>query len=566
MNVARELAAQKPGTHSTSHERLLRIVTAALLGLTIAYAIVLAFEVVLGPLDIFDEPIQILGAKAVAAGLTPHGDFWTDYPTLNYWILASAFKVFGSSYFVARFVSLAFYVLVLGAAWKLAPNWKAGAVLVVGLIVAIGRFYFYAPWNAVALLLIALLLFYCRGEDQPPVFWLLIGTLLALSLLIRVNFAAYGLVAIAASVTLDPARSLRTKTRQLVWLGLPVGLAVAAYIVICRNCLPAAYAQLIEFPMKILAVKRILHVLPWTVGLLTLPFLLPLWRMRANRKQLAGLLALLAGMALTLLWDLHRRRDLPSAGSVMIAGLAFIVLQAAFHKLTNGEFALLLCYLFCIHYYFARADAFHIWPAQLVLALLILLKLSQWPSHSRQRVEVGIMLLVALVGFAVQPSYHMLVLHDPPFSTFAAMHFASPRPSDLWFELNGGGDGELQALEYLQQHTAPSDYFYSGLLDHSRGYTDNLRSYVILQRPIPISDYEYEPGYSSEAPTQQRIISQLESTHTNWLLLWHGYRDENMVDRTSRGSSLLDDYIRRTYCKKAVAGDYQVWRRCSLVP
>src|ERR1035441_3085401 len=157
MNTVTELPASVlPGRRRV---RLLQVLTITLLGVAFSYAAVFAFQSVLMPLDPFDECITILAARAVAHGMTPHGDFWTDYPALTYWIIAAAFKIFGNSYFVARFVSLAFYLAVLAVGWMVTPNWRSRTILTLGLIFSVGGFYSYAPWNAFALLLIVLLLF-----------------------------------------------------------------------------------------------------------------------------------------------------------------------------------------------------------------------------------------------------------------------------------------------------------------------------------------------------------------------------------------------------------------------
>jgi hypothetical protein len=84
-----------------------------------------------------------------------------------------------------------------------------------------------------------------------------------------------------------------------------------------------------------------------------------------------------------------------------------------------------------------------------------------------------------------------------------------------------------------------------------------------------VSDWQYEPGYSSEAHNQELAIDELERTRTKWLLLWHGERNPVEMSRSRNGPSLLDTYIRSAFCPEKKLGDYQVWRRCdssSLFP
>lgn len=543
---------------------MLRVLTITLLCVAFSYAAVFAFQSVLTPLNPFDECITILAARAVAHGMTPHGDFWTDYPALTYWIIAAAFKIFSNSYFVARFVSLAFYAAVLAVGWMVTPNWRSRTILTLGLIFSVGGFYSYAPWNAFALLLIVLLLF-CWKRRDTSAFWLLSGWLLAATLLMRVNFAGYGLVAIGAFLLLSTQLNNREKLTKLGWLCTPMVLAVLAYCIICRNCLPAVYAQVIDFPAHALLRERILVIRHLAPGLLVLPFLLPARRMWRHRAQLLALLAILLGLTSLLLIDLHLRRYEPRPAYAIVFALVWILVQIAFRKLDAEEFTVLLCYLLFLHYYLARADVFHIWPALIVICLLALLKVSQWPIPAGARVDLVILVLTGALGVYLHPAGQIIVPYRF-FYRYAALRLSPRWHENVRLELGFPHDGEAEALAYLIVHTSSDEYVYSGLLDHARGYRNNLRSYVILQRQIPVSDWEYEPGYSTEAQSQELAIRELERTRTNWLLLWHGDRNPNEMTRSRHGSSLLDTYIRSTFCVENKFDDYEVWRRCNWIP
>jgi hypothetical protein len=562
MNTATELPASVlPGRRRV---RWLQVFDITLLCVAFSYAAILALQSVLAPLNVFDESINILAARAVANGMTPHGDFWTDYPALNYWIIAAAFKIFGNSYFVARFVSLAFYAAVLAVGWTVTPNWRSRAILTLGLIFSIGGFYSCAPWNAFALLLIVLLLF-CWKRRDTSAFWLLTGSLLAATLLMRVNFAGYGLVAIGTFLLLRTELNPREKLTKLGWLCTPMVLAVLAYCIIFRNCLPAVYAQLIDFPAHALMRERILVIRHLAPGLLVLPFLLPARRMWRHRAQLLALLAILLGLTSLLLIDLHIRRYEPRPAYAIVFAFVWILVQVTFRKVDAEEFTLVLCYLLFLHYYLARADVFHIWPALIVICLLALLKVSQRPVPAGARVDLVILVLTAASGVYLHPADQITVPYRPLFR-YAALWLSPRWHGNLSLKLGFPQDGEAEALAYLMVHTSSDEYVYSGLLDHTRGYCNNLRSYVVLQRQIPVSDWEYEPGYSTEAQSQELAIRELERTRTNWLLLWNGYRTPNQITRNRHGSSLLDTYIRSTFCVVHKFDDYEVWRRCNWIP
>src|ERR1035441_3030634 len=194
-------------------------------------------------------------------------------------------------------------------------------------------------------------------------------------------------------------------------------LAVLAYCIICRNCLPAVYAQVIDFPAHALMRERILVIRHLAPGLLVLPFLLPARRMWRHRAQLLALLAILLGLTSLLLIDLHLRRYEPRPAYAIVFALVWILVQIAFRKLDAEEFTVLLCYLLFLHYYLARADVYHIWPALIVICLLALLKVSQWPIPAGARVDLVILVLTGALGVIFIPQTKSLC----PIGSFIAM-------------------------------------------------------------------------------------------------------------------------------------------------
>lgn len=561
------LAAQVPARTFAGKYRvaLPQVLAISLLCAALSCAVLFALQFLFSPVDVFDGSITILAARAVGSGMTPHGDFWVIYPALNYWALAAAFKIFGDSIFVARAVPLVFYLAVLAVAWMVAPGWRSRTILCSGLFFFIGTFYSCAPWNAFALVLVVLLVFCWKRKDTSSRFWLLIGILLAATLLMRVNFAGYGVIAIGAFLLVTPELSRREKLTNLAWLCTPMVLAALAYCIICRHCLPALYAQVIYFPTHAMMRERILLMRRLAIGMLALPFLLPAARMWSSRRRMAGLLAILAGCIFLVAIDLHRRGYIPRPSYALAFAALWIVVQVVFVKLEAEEFTVGLCYLLFLHYYLARTDLYHIWPALIVLSLLLLQKLSQWPIPVSAWISLIPLVLIGGLGFYLQP---LVYLHLPHlfFYRYAMLRMSPQGLENLTIQLIFPQDGEAEALSYLKEHTTPDDYVYSGLQDHARGYMNNLRAYVFLLRRIPVSDWQYEPGYSSEASNQKLAIEQLERTRTNWLLLWQGERYPDEIARNRQGSSLLDSYIRSTFCPQKTFSDYQVWRRCDWTP
>lgn len=543
---------------------LRRIAFIVLAILVVGYVAANAVEILDTQLDGFDESIQILGARAVGAGMLPHADFWTDYPALNYWMIAGIAKLSGDSYMIGRFLSLGLYLLVLAVAWVAAPNRRSRWWMVGGLIVTIGKFYYLPSWNAVALLLMVLLLLCWRTEDRAPAFWLVIGLLLALCLLIRVNFGAYGLLAAAATILVSPNSERRSKLLNLAALGTPAVCAVLFYCVLLRSHLPAVYAQIIDFPMHVLMKQRIRSVRLLTGGLFLIPLCMVGKRIAKSWRDVVWYAAFLLAVASAYVLDLHRHLHQPRPAFALAVAAALVLIQGLSGRLEIADFSVLLCYFLCLHYYLARAEGLHLWPALIVLSILFWKRAATRPVTAADGWELGFLAATAVLGiFLYAPVARSLIVPSRMVATRYAFqrltHIGEP---DLRMDFASRDDGLPQALNFLLRNTSPSDYVYSGLQDHARGYVNSLGVYVVLRRPIPVSDWEYEPGWSSEEPAQRLAISELERTHTQWLLLWKGEPPEKS---SVRGSPVLDDYIRKTFCLSDSFGNYQVWRRCSVI-
>lgn len=554
------LAALAPGRFSS---RTRKIAGVALLGLLVIWLAANAIELVVTPLDGFDESIQVLGARAVNSGMLPHADFWTDYPALNYWIVAGVSRITADSYMIGRFVSLAFYLLVLVVAWWSAPNRTGSWWMTVGLALSIGKFYYLPAWDAVALLLTVLLLLCWRRPQRSPAFWIGIGTLAALCLLIRVNFGIYAALVAGACLVLDAA-TVRRRLLNLVCLCAPMVAGVAFYCILLRGDLPAVYAQLFDFPMHGLMVQRIESIRRLSVGLFVFPLLMAGKHVVRNRREFFGYGSFAVVVAAAYLLDLQRHLGVPRPSFAIAVALSLFLLQAVTRRLENGDFTLLLAYFLCLHYYLARDDAHHMWPALLVLGMLLWKHSAQWPWSGGKWWDMASLAATGALGLflVVNLAPALLLPSRLAFSRYSFERLADLGEEDLRQDFGLRHDGLPQALNYLFRQSSPSDPVYSGLQDHARGYTNNLGVYVLLKRPIPVSDYEYEPGWSSEEPAQRIAAAELERTRTNWLLLWKGVPPEK---NSRRGSDLLDNYIRSTFCLQETFGDYQIWRRCDEV-
>lgn len=177
-----------------------------------------------------DEGIVLQGAQRILNGQIPYRDFFSFYTPGSYFLLASIFKVFGSSFVVAR-TALAFYGALMGVfsyllARRVCSRWIALATACLVLIAGLPwRFMVLHNWDSTLLACVAV--YCCVWLLQAPngTWAFATGTFTSLTILFEQSKGA-GLVLgffLAFALLIRFARSTIRLT-MTHWIALGVGL------------------------------------------------------------------------------------------------------------------------------------------------------------------------------------------------------------------------------------------------------------------------------------------------------------------------------------------------------
>jgi hypothetical protein len=204
-----------------------------------AYASVQITALLGGPLNKYDDAVPLVSADLVLHGRKPAVDFWSFYPPICYYALATGFKLFGRTVLVSRFfaITLALAVLFAAARFFLAylPHLRsltAFMLLPVVVTLSVAR---YPAWPGFAMALLSLMVYLrSRWFDPPDTRWTVFaGALAGISTLIRFNFGPYVMLVACVDVLMNevlPARKgparlrLRRALVQVSALAIPFGL------------------------------------------------------------------------------------------------------------------------------------------------------------------------------------------------------------------------------------------------------------------------------------------------------------------------------------------------------
>jgi 4-amino-4-deoxy-L-arabinose transferase-like glycosyltransferase len=181
--------------------------------ITIAVFFVLVFLILLAgmktPVNIYDEGFAIFGSRRVANGEVPYKDFWAIYPPGQYYLIASAFRVFGETVQVSRLLDTVMRLVLTAGLFFILKKitnfvWALIFALIVAVILAMIGFYSYAVFTAMAFLSVMLLLLYAYIDTQQPRWLLLSGLVLGISAMVRWDLATYAAAAVVLTLWLAP--------------------------------------------------------------------------------------------------------------------------------------------------------------------------------------------------------------------------------------------------------------------------------------------------------------------------------------------------------------------------
>jgi hypothetical protein len=121
---------------------------------------------------------------------------------------------------------------------------------------------------------------------------------------------------------------------------------------------------------------------------------------------------------------------------------------------------------------------------------------------------------------------------------------------------------QLAAVRFLRERTRADEPVFSGVKDHSRLFANNVRTYWLLDRPVPTLYVNFEPGLVTESWVQARMIEALETRRVRWVVLQRMEGgDPTFLKRAYRGSTLLDEFLQRSFRPVVSYGDFLILQR-----
>jgi hypothetical protein len=529
-----------------------------------------------GPVGMFDEPAALVGSSLVARGLTPHVDFWNLYPPGGYFLGAWAQSVLGPSALAQR---------ILGAALLGGLLWLAGATVasslflrlmtVLGCVCFVADAFAQPAWSAYALSIGSLLL-YLRASAARRWRWagyLAAGSLAGIAALCRINFGAYAAAAVCCDMAIGGADAGKGGAVRREWAAFlaPVALLPALYVIAYGSAWRIVVEQILIAPARLIHTHRFIPFVPVVQTMLPIVFPL-LWLAlrgpgRSKLKWAAVGLAVIFGAAAVALggrpW---------MASALPLAEIAALVwAQFRFRMLDRVEFVLLVEFILLLHYFLSRTDESHLFVFTVLLGLLLPRLLEGLLRESGATLGRTLAAVCSVAVIAAIPIKSVGVIPDPSRiraglelvadlavrRTDGARLLSGPAAS-RWQALYPDRD-ELAAIRYIRQHAAVGEAVYVAMQDSASGFVNDVRAYWLLDRPIPVSHYIFDPGIDTEAGVQAATISELRRSRVKWVLLRENLQgDWAFVARNYSGSHLLDEFIRREYRGVRAFGPYLV--------
>ena len=510
----------------TRSDRLLACAVAAFALLRGWPALTAGYE---GP---YDEGNTLCAATRVLAGETPYRDFWSMHPPGTTWLLAGAFRVFGSTLGVERAVKLGVVALAAVLVFLLArqaarAGWAAAAALL--FVVLPTQTLSLRSRDTGILLVLATLLAACSPTDRPRRRALVAGLLAGLTIGFKQDFVAAAGVAGAIAVALPafgsaPAgRKLRAALLDALapfTVGLAATLAFLATTLVLHGTFEEFFKQAILFPASSFARFRSIPLSlrfdqlaealgrgissNEILGAAAVPILF-----------LAVLAAAVAGIACG--GRLLRR----GAGGTAASASVLLASSVAGLLLLSAPWQ--------------RADLEHLNPA-LALALVAL------AAVAGPREATGSPRLLAAIAAAAFGAVALLAFAAPSEARGAAI------PPDL-----------ADAARFVRANSSPGERIFVGNERHDLLAYNAPLVYFLAGRPNATRYDNLHPGVATTRAVQEEIVRSLEASGARWIVLWAGPPPgEPNESGLSSGVVVLDEWISRRAREAARFGGFRV--------
>lgn len=517
-------------------------------------------------MQLYDEGLACVGAETVLRGGLIYRDFWTAYGPGQYYLLAGAFRVFGTTLLVARDYTViaewAVCIFTYLIARKLAGSLGALASCVtVAIWLNFDREVLYPVIPALAFTLAGFLVFFYRPSNLKLNF--VSGILLGCAILIRHDLGIYAIASLFVVFVSEElfgnfsmaAKSLRGFAHAIVpCAALLIGVAVVVLPVLLAllSAMPRAllYEAFIDFPRRIYPQFRSVPVSTEFVRFASSGGL----RDRAYEfidAMVPPLMFLLPLFVFCMTWIFvgmnWRKKERPLREPWLAAGLS----------------------LFGFGLYYSvkvRPDHFHM-VAAVAVSLILFPWLFQTTKATVSTGWVSLSVRLALLFCVVILSLKGLKEKKRAFQDHDWIQIAGvDRARGILIPREEATSGLTEAIGYIQQNSAPDQFIFVGDRRHDLILMNDAMFYFLSDR-VPATRYsDLNPGIATTMNVQSEIIDDLKRHDVGYVVLCTLPKSSE-PNRSSESSGVtnLDDFVRTDYKSVADFGMYSILQRSGAI-
>ena len=484
------------------------------------------------PVNPFDEGILLTHSWLLSQGFLPHRDFYTNYPPGIYLLIATAWRLVGTSPWVLRWATLGLRLAVALLAGRLAGAalGRGMALIVPGLVLLwLGILEpIPAAWLAGQALALATFQLWLWSQSRPG---FLLDFIVGLSLSGISCFRYDLLLTLGGTLALLGLIRRRMPPRARV-----AAFTLGALVPFVLVWLPLVARVGWRLVLQDLVLDQVRYVEPGRQ--LPLPLLLtPAGGLPALLAQpLSGAVALtLAGpLVAAVLWltadalGIVDRRPLALLGALALANVPHVL---------------------------SRADEVHsILSVAPSLALIGTLAVALASRVRSSAVAVAVLTvattaLVMPLGSWIRVTRFVM----PALPTGPPPYDGLPATRD-----------RLSALDFVTRHTKPAEAIYVGLTQHRRIFTNEVDFYFFARRPGVTRYLQFDPNMQNRGEVQRRMIGEIEARRPRLAVLSSCCQRDEPNDSHLVGSGDLDAYLRQRYRVVALIGGYEMLWRADL--
>lgn len=512
------------------------------------------------PLNLYDEGYVLYPAARVLEAQVPYRDFWFGYMPAQLYVLASLFRVFGTTVVAARvwdaLVRFALCVFVYVVVRRLAARAPAVAgSLLTAAWLGVAGFYAYPLFPALAAALAAISFTLNWTSRQQRRDLALAGLCLALATVFKLEIGVYATASTTAAVL---AGGWFRGTSRRAMLGAAASLLGSALLPLtavlgllaAQVPVSVLWYALVEFSLTVVA----------NSGRLPLPSLVPTFPSAASSWiaylfgwllpwiQVYVPLAILGCSTAWVAWTAFRSRRQPSRSQSQPTLVSTSLGVAGTVALTLLGWGLLVSGT-------SRADGIHLLPLAIVaLVLLLQLPFRLTGPRAGTVARQASLALLPVLGLAVV--FGSLVgflsrggpLWPPDCSVQVPRAGCLPLRTD-----------QAQALSYVRLRTDPGERIFVGNTRHERATVSDLTFYFLAARAAAPWSPETAPGLATGVRVQNDIVRDLERYGVRYVVLTDEFDEFQAWDaRLSSGVTILDDYIATNYVPVERFGRYTI--------